>query len=598
MEESNKLLFLLKTSELDITQLQAILKTSDVDKIVFYLITSLNEFIKNPDYTSNYLDNLKLTLSKLINKNLVDIKYGLKILDNQSDIIEQAKLEGKNIIIDVIDDITDIFLTKKNKDSKKNNFDFLNTLIFDVKSITYLKQILNLYPYYINSKDKNNRHIVVYLITKLIEEENPIYLDNVINLFITNSKFNLNNEDLIYLTTLLKEQIKKQDNNVNIYINILNILLNNEITVENIDIINKKYNIKTGFNLQTTEEIFTKKDYIITIDSQTTLDMDDALSITKENDIYKLKVYITDVSSSVKPGSNLDKEAYRRSETLYLSDQTIPMLPVELSNDILSLNNRSYKKAYVFYIDVSNNGEIISFQIKKDAILVNKKTSYEEVNNVLKNNIQDEFGQTLIYLSEVAYLLKKKNKIKDTYRKLEDIQKEYVYNNKNEYEKRTPSEIIVEECMILINNLTAKLFYENGYPFIYRNHLEPENSEEYKKLLELKENINNNYALKEKYIKMVDQVLKLYPRAYYSPNNEGHFGLNLKYYSHASSPIRRYPDIVIQRLIDEYILGSPTLNKDIYYSKLLEEVCTYCNERMKENLAYQKEYERIKTFIK
>ena len=121
---------------------------------------------------------------------------------------------------------------------------------------------------------------------------------------------------------------------------------------------------------------------------------------------------------------------------------------------------------------------------------------------------------------------------------------------------------------------------------------------EYSKLLELRNIVDKSYFEKDKYIKLLDMFSKMLNKAYYSLNNEGHFGLDLDCYSHGSSPIRRYPDILSQRLIHEFILSNPNLKKDVYWSKKIEEICNYSNMRMEQNLAYEREYERIKTFVK
>lgn len=581
-----KLYLLLKVNTLSIDQLKIILDTNNINKIIYTLLDSIKQFILNPDYKSSYLKNLKLVFTEINNNYDINVKRALEIIQKYNHMLSKIKLENKKYMLRYLDDIANIFLTKKTSDTF-NEYDFMNTLIMDIKSIPYIKHILNMYPHYTNCKDKEGKHIILHLID-IFSSNYDSYLESIIMLFIANPKFNLKSEDLNYLANVLKEHPSRTNDHI------LSILLNNEITVENINFINEKYDIRPGFSNDVKKEIIPKKDYIITIDSESTLDMDDALSIKYENDIYQLKVYITDVASFIKPNTTLDMEAFRRCETLYMSDQNIHMLPAELSNDLLSLNNKSYKKVYVFNINIDKYGNIIDFKISKDSILVDKKLSYNKVNEYLKNGTYNELEKTLINLSDVAYLLRSKNKQKETYRKIEDLQKINVFNKKNKYELRTASEIIVEESMILINHLTAKLFSINNYPFIYRNHLEPESSLEYQKILSFK----NNFNLENKYIEMLDSLSKLYPKADYSNTNKGHFGLNLDSYSHVSSPIRRYPDIIAQRLIDDYIFGIPNSEKDKYWCDKIKYVCRYANERMEKDLEYQKEYERVKVFLK
>lgn len=593
--ERKNLYILMKNRTLSLEDIKLIINEKEIDNIIICLISTLRLFKSNDE---NYISNLKMTIMNIVDRYDIDINLILNEIKKEKSILYVNKLPYRDIKISLLKELYNIVEVKKKSVSEQEQFDFLKNLIFEVRQINYLKHILYSTPHYINSKDKEGRHIMIYLIKELIKSDSPNYIDAVINEFILNGRFNLSRKDLIDCTKLLKQEISKKDKKLNYYKSILDILLNKEITLQNIDIIDKKYDINRGFNILVKDEIKEDKDYIITIDSEKTLDMDDALSIKKENGIYKLKIYITDVASFIKEGSNLDLEAYRRCETLYLSDDTIHMLPTELSTGLLSLNSSSYKKSIVLNCDIYETGEIGEYSITQDAILVDKKTSYSDVNNILKKGNDDTLGKTLIYLSEIAYSLRKRNPDKTLYRIIEDIQKQDIYNKKNKYEERTTGEIIVEESMILYNYLLAKTFNHLDYPYIYRNHLAPENSTEYKKLLELRSIVDKNYFEKDKYIKLLDMFSKMLNKAYYSLNNEGHFGLDLDSYSHGSSPIRRYPDILVQRLIHEFILSNPNLRKDVYWSKKIEEICNYSNMRMEQNLAYEREYERIKTFTK
>lgn len=485
-------------------------------------------------------------------------------------------------------------MQKKTEQEQNDQYEFLYSIIFEIKEIRYLEQLITIYPHYVNAKSKEGKHIFLSILEVFTETKDTLYLNSVLNTFLLHSRFHLENKENVFCMKLLKEAINKKNEKINDYIQILDILSKKEITEEHISNINQKYGIKMGFNILVKEELLPKKDYIITIDHKNTLDMDDALSIQKQGDFYLLNVYITNVAHFIKKDSYLDQEAFRRTESLYLSDKVVPMLPTELSNDRLSLNGNAYKNVYVYSIEIGKDGTIKDFSIKKDMILVDQKTTYEEVNHAIRQGKDDLFGKTCIDLSEMAYLLKQKNLDKTLYRVIEDIQNAGIYNDKNNYTNRTSAEIIVEETMLLINYLSAKLFYERGYPYIYRNHLEPDRILEDQGIRELKETIIN----KQKYMDILKNLSSMYPRPFYSINNEGHYGLNLRYYSHCSSPIRRYPDIIGQRLLEEYIFKVPTKETNAYWEANIEQICAYCNERMKTDLLYEKEYEKIKQLMK
>ena len=567
------------------------------DDIIFVLIKTLYDYINDTD-SMDYIKNLKKTLINLLSDEYKNINVIIKELNILLHKIYDSDIINKSEVISNIQSINDLFLSVKKIIDSHDQFEFIYSIIFDIKNISYLRQILNLYPYYINLQDKDGNHIFIKLIENLIISCDPIYIDSVIHEFISKPKFKLSNKEYIYVSKLLKLEILKQDSKLDFYKSILSSLENNEITVENMDSLNKKYDIKNGFSILERSEINMPRDYIITIDSESTLDMDDALSIKDCGDYYNLKVYIARVDTYIKENSHLDKEALRRSETIYLSDQIIPMLPVELSNNIISLNNLSNKSVFVYEVKVYKDGTVGDFKIYSDYIMVDKKCSYKEVDGILSKPSDDTLSKTLLNLSDMALILKSKNPDKTLYRVIEDTLKKDIYYNKNEYQKRTNSEIIVEESMILVNRLTAELFSNLNYPFIYRCHTTPDNTENYSKLLDLKNTVDKNYVDKQKYIKLLDSLSKMYPKAYYTINNIGHFGLYLNYYSHCTSPIRRYPDILQQRLLTNYILSTPNRENDNYYKEQIIKVSEYCNKRMQENLLYEKEYERIKTFIK
>lgn len=620
--KSYKIYLLLSEKNIEIEELKTIFKENNLSRLLLIVCLSINVYLdelknNNELLNNKYLDNLKVTVIKILS-NLKNSSVGesLGVLKKIEKKLSKLDVDGKEKLQLYIEEIQDLLIHKLNKKYEYSNYDFLSCIIYDIKSIPYLKQILNTYPHYINTRNRDNKHIALEIIDELLlllddsTNDDIMYYNSVILEFINRSRFHISTNELnqycLKLDILLRglnnhdENYKKK---YSFYKSLLNHLLNNEKTTESIDIINNKFGIKKGFDLSIQNELKSLKEeeLIVTIDSKDTLDMDDAFSIKLVDDHYHIKIYISDVVSTIELDSPIDKEALRRCESLYLSDLIIPMLPTELSNDLLSLNNRSYKSVICFEFDLYNDGSIDKFKISKDKIMINKNFNYDQVNYILKYGDMDyNIYETLTNLNEAACILRKNNQQKTIYRMVEEqLNKEKkIPNVKNDYEQRTSSEIIVEEFMILVNVLTAELFNQKNYPFMYRVHPECSSKNEYQSLINLKNSIELSHLNRDSNIKLINSLINMYPAAYYSFDNIGHFGLGKQTYCHASAPVRRYSDIIVQRLIYDYVFSIPTKEKDIFWENKIKELCIYCNERMQQNRQYQSEYEHEKTLIK
>lgn len=320
---------------------------------------------------------------------------------------------------------------------------------------------------------------------------------------------------------------------------------------------------------------------VVTIDSEDAKDLDDACFVQKmSNGMYLLSVFIADVSHYVKDGTALDKEASFRGTSIYIPGTVIPMLPKKLSNGICSLNAGEKRLALGVDITIDSQGKVQNSQIYKAVIKVAKKMSYEKVYKVLKkedDNVLEEykdFIDDIDTMNELAKLLYKKRKkdgsidfdIPETKVCLDE------FNNVKEIKPYpiTEANKIIEEFMLITNMVIAEKFFFLELPFIYRIHEKPDEE----KLRELNE-ILNNYSKSIKSIKnvhpkvladIVDSIideneketisnlmLRTLKIAKYSDECLGHFGLAARYYTHFTSPIRRYPDLFIHRIISEYI---------------------------------------------
>ncbi|VWL85069.1 ribonuclease R [Oceanivirga miroungae] len=316
----------------------------------------------------------------------------------------------------------------------------------------------------------------------------------------------------------------------------------------------------------------------ITIDSEDTKDIDDAVAVIKTDSGYKLYVSIADVSYFVKENDILDNLAKDRGNSIYLYDRVIPMLPRRLTNDLCSLNEKEEKLAFTALIEYDNNAKVIRSEFFKSVIISKKKCSYDEVNEVLINNKEHEFKKMLNIMDELSkklsILSKKRGSIEFEFPELKLVMGEH---NKDIIEiklrNRQEAEILIENFMIAANEEVAKYLYYNNIPAIYRIHEKPTleaMSELNKELKSIGLSVKDESILSSRLYKIVEKVndtgykhfihkliLRSMQKAIYSKDNKGHFGLALDNYLHFTSPIRRYSDLIVHRVLDrslnEYI---------------------------------------------
>ena len=338
---------------------------------------------------------------------------------------------------------------------------------------------------------------------------------------------------------------------------------------------------------------------IFTIDGEDAKDLDDAVSVEKlENGNYKLNVHIADVSYYVKENSLLDKEALIRGTSIYMLGRVIPMLPRELSNGICSLNAGEDRFTLSCSMEINKKGKVLSSEIYKAVICVTERMNYKDVQKILDGEDEavlkryEPYIKNFKLMEELAKILKQR-RLKDGYLNLDipetkielDIDGKTI--NIGKYETSFANEII-EQFMLTANETVAEKFYWLEAPFIYRVHEEPDMD----KVRELNKFLYN-YGLKIKYsgdhvypkefAKVLEEIkgkeeervistliLRTLKLARYEDENKGHFGIASKYYCHFTSPIRRYPDLFIHRIISKY-LEENYLIEQAEYNKYKEE---------------------------
>ena len=369
-----------------------------------------------------------------------------------------------------------------------------------------------------------------------------------------------------------------------------------------------------------------RNDIIFTIDGEDAKDLDDAIHVEKlENGNYKLDVHIADVSHYVREKTELDKEAYLRGTSIYMLGRVIPMLPRELSNGICSLNAGEDRYTLSCSMEITPKAKIESSDIYKGVIRVTERMCYTDVQKILDRSDETVLKRYEKYISyfdlmaELANILKAKRK-ENGYLNLEIPESKIILDENGvaidvkKYETYFANEII-EQFMLIANETVAEKFYWLQAPFIYRNHEAPDVD----KVKELNKSLYNfGYKIKiskeeiiypNEFAKILEDVkgkdeekvvsniiLRTLRVAKYEAENKGHFGIASKYYCHFTSPIRRYPDLFIHRIISKY-LDNDYLVNDFWikkYEKRAEKKAENCSERERVATKVEREAEDIK----
>ena len=320
---------------------------------------------------------------------------------------------------------------------------------------------------------------------------------------------------------------------------------------------------------------------MVTIDGEDAKDLDDAVSIERlPNGNYKLGVHIADVTHYVKENNPLDKEAFKRATSVYLVDRVIPMLPKKLSNGICSLNPQVDRLALTCFMEIDHKGNVVNHSIHESVIKTNERMTYTDVTKILRDNDQEliERYKDLVddfkAMEELCKILNKRRMGRGAI-DFEFAESKIILDEKGKpidikpYERAIANRII-EEFMLVCNETIAEYMNKAEIPFVYRIHEEPDNEKlqrfknfayslgysfNFGELIEPRDLQKVVEEVKGKNEEMVINTLLLRSmmQARYSPDCAGHFGLAAEYYCHFTSPIRRYPDLQIHRIIKEYI---------------------------------------------
>ncbi len=337
----------------------------------------------------------------------------------------------------------------------------------------------------------------------------------------------------------------------------------------------------------------------VTIDGEDAKDLDDAISLEKRDGRYYLGVHIADVSHYVREDSALDREALRRGTSVYLLDRVIPMLPRELSNGICSLNAGEDRLCLSCLMELDAQGNLTADRVEETVIRSNYRMTYTDVAKILEGDeaLAAQYGDAaalFFHMKELADLLREKRRKRgsidfDLPESKIELDEQGVPVSVAPYERNDAMKII-EDFMLLANETVAESYYWQEKPFLYRVHETPDD-EKIRSLGVLIENFGHHFRVKDGEIhprelqKLLAEIadepeealisrltLRSLKWARYSPECLGHFGLAAKYYCHFTSPIRRYPDLQIHRIIKENLRGSLEGRREAWFAARLPEV--------------------------
>lgn len=490
--------------------------------------------------------------------------------------------------VKISDDEPDIFIAKKNKKDAMNG-DIVEVKIIDENSGNSKEGAI------VQVVQRNTKQVVgTFEKSKnfgfVVPDDNALGTD----IFISKSNFGKakNHQKVVVKITKYPRKGMKAEGKI---IDVLG--YEDETGVDMLSII-KEYNLESEFPKAVLEEakrvskreinkgnrVDLRDKEIFTIDGEDAKDLDDAVCVDKNSDgIFTLGVHIADVSYYVEDGSLLNKEAIKRGTSVYMLDRVIPMLPTELSNGCCSLNEGKDRYAISVIMTIDQKGKVIDSNIFKSIIKVTKRMNYHDVYKIIERKDKKVLAKYEPYINhfdrmkELAVILKQR-RLKDGYLSL-DIPESKITLDKSgkpidirPYETNFANEII-EQFMLLANETVAERFYWLNLPFIYRVHEKPDED----KVKELNKYLFNfGYRIKGKlddvkpkaFSQILEEVkgkeeervvsnllLRTLKVARYEAENKGHFGISSKYYCHFTSPIRRYPDLFIHRVISKYLEG-------------------------------------------
>ncbi len=585
----------------------------------------LNRTIELINYLIIVISNFDEINRKLINRKLNKLNEKLDRIEserkNHFTNIKHIKNEFDRLRVEI-----DKTLELTDKQETKQ-YDFMKFLVNTSKDFEYLEYTFDKVPNLVNVRDKNDVPLFRNVIKRLFEAsknnrtEDVIYYENIIQLILTQDSFELSSKerktclDEIYKyicqLNVNKRSAKKHKITIDYLKKLVDIIQNLDSNKRNIQEIADKYNIKVYFEPEIIEQaklVRTPKtgemtgrkqitDYIVSIDSDKTYEIDDALSCVQlENGNYLFGVHIASVLSYFPYDSEIVNNAIERNQSIYLKkkyqledgteSKTVPIFPYEFSTNTGSLKANEPKFARSYYFEIGPDGEVVNEIFYKTIIVNSKKTTYDEVNNILKEGSDDkQFETTLRNLKIVADRLAARNKAAYIYEQIKENTDDYSDLRVN----NSGSQNIVYQGMMLTGQRVAEFFARNNYPFIYRVH--EVNEENAEKLEFLIESLNKSYG-GQQFEKLYHILEGVYPKGWYATSGR-HSGLGLEHYCHCTSGLRRAADIVAEHALEVCYDKTPTEEELEELRQDIEEKIRIINEKQKPIEWFAKEYKKV-----
>lgn len=580
----------------------AITKSNDGNKAADVLFSLINEQIDTMTDTKlldRTVEVMKYIGLLLVNSETVDRKLVSRKLYKLGEKLSRIEREGKkkynmkhlqSEFKKVRRQINELDTMLEDKEPKR--YELMKYLINETRNIDYIDCTIKNMPNIVNVQDKDKVSLFRNLINRYLEnvedynEENIQYYNNMISYIMNQKNFSLSEKErrqcLLdinkYLNKLTyKKKAAKANAKKVVWVDRLVDLIK-ELNEQKKDIteIANKYNVQVYFDDEILEQAKLSKepkegqmkdreildDFIITIDGEDAIEIDDALSCKKlPNGNYLLGVHIASVLGYFEYTSNIVQEALTRTRAIYLPakyqtkdndfQRAIPIFPYSFSAEAGSLIENSPKLARTFYFEIDPQGNLVNERFIKSVIRNNKKMTYEDANEIIQNGTQDEqLQETITNLNIVANLLDTKTNVSELYKNI----KENTEDCSELRVKKMGSENIVYQAMLLTGTRVATFFNDHNYPCLYRVHkIDQENSG---KLQAIIDNITENYGGKE--FKNLYKLLEgIYPKGFYATEGK-HDGLGKEHYCHCTSGLRRAADIVVEHALEVCYDKTPT----------------------------------------
>lgn len=611
--------------------------TKSISCILDYLIAYAKElnFNHHPEDLNKVMTRVNSLISKLENEELPAVYQHLK--KTQETIAKRLKntpRENRNnnanimnlkFVIDNIEAIMSSVDLRVVDVYKGSSYEFFKYIITTNKNVDIVEMTLEKYPHFVNLRSEDGKETLIDAIVdeylraidtyakekELTNTYEIFYCDNILRKIISHPKFkdySLNKEENSDKIRTYKEAANKYNSiypiksQIIYWLNQLSDCINKKELKMNYESLKFRTDVHDGFDEGVLSEVnqYTDLDFktnydsyindevfAITIDKEGTLDKDDAISISKNEDgSYKLGVHIADPLAIITADSIIFDEALNRTTTILLGGNgRIPMFPEELTQNLLTLSTRRYNHVNSYYMNINKKGEVESYYFAKEKIKIAESFSYNDMNNLIMTKSNSKIGNEMIEnLLELRSCLTKSTKKDELYEKIK--QSDSNISDTNITESGNSQEII-NLTMLITNKTVAKFFSENNYPFLYRNHIvDTADTEE----LEYYQTLLAGEANSAEYLRAVKNI---YPSPFYSLVNSGHHGLKAQAYCHITSPLRRLADLINDECLNLLYYKMPSEEDFIEVEELVNKGSKQLKAKTKQLEIFRHEYNRM-----